>query len=172
MAKQIKKIFETWQKDKLEEEPTTTAENNSSAVILLKISSSKYILLTSDAGVPPLSSVAEKLSEMGIKDQIVYYQIPHHGSRHNVNTQLLNNLIGNILDENSTISKGACVSVAKNSDYKHPSQAVINAFVRRGIRPVMTKGCNLCKHSDDIPTREGYSPAKQLEFCSDYEVEG
>ncbi len=172
MQKTLKKIFETWITDKLEDEPITTAENNSSAVILLKISSSRYILLTSDAGVPPLLKVAEKLSEMGIKDKIVYYQIPHHGSKHNVNTNLLNNLIGDILDEGSTISKGACVSVAKNSDYKHPSQAVINAFVRRGIKPVITKGKNLCKHSDDIPIREGYTTAKQLEFCANYEIEG
>lgn len=172
LVKNIKKIFENWAIDNLEDEPVTSAENNSSAVILLKITSSQYILLTSDAGVPALSNVTEKLSEMGIKDKIVYYQIPHHGSKHNINTKLLNNLIGNIVDEGLTINRGACVSVAKNSDYKHPSQAVINAFVRRGIKPSTTKGSNLCKHSSDIPTREGYSTAKQLEFCANYEIEG
>ena len=167
----IKKIFEEWKSDNLENEPITTAENNSSVVLLLKISSSEYILLTSDAGVQPLNLVTEKLTELNIKDKIIYYQIPHHGSKHNVNTKLLNNLIGDIVDEGSTINKGACVSVAKNSDYKHPSQAVVNAFVRRGIGPVMTKGKNLCKHSADIPVREGYTSAKQLKFCANYEVE-
>lgn len=168
----IIKIFETWTCDKLENDPTTTAENNSSTVLLLKINSSQYILLTSDAGVEPLQMVSEKLSTMGIKNNVVYYQIPHHGSKHNVNSSLLDNLIGKIVDENTTIEKGACISVAKESDCKHPSQAVINAFVRRGIKPVLTQGKNLCKHSNDIPVRDGYVTAKQLEFCANYEVEG
>lgn len=159
-----------WGVDYLENNPKTTAENNSSVVLLLKIDN-KYCLLTSDAGVLALNFAADELESLGLESNCAeYIQLPHHGSKHNVDTQILNRLIGESIKNNDAAIRKGIVSISKESDNKHPSKAVLNAFKQRGVNVCKTKGSNLVYHSNDIPMREGYTKAQSYDFFEELEV--
>ena len=160
-----------WGIDYLENNPETTAENNSSVVLLLK-TDNKYSLLTADAGVSALNHAADELENLGLDSNCAdYIQLPHHGSKHNVDSKLLNRLIGESIKETDVASKSGIVSISKESDGKHPSKAVLNAFKQRGVNVCKTRGVNLVYHSNDIPVREGYSTAQSYDFFEKLEVD-
>ena len=128
--------------------------------------------MTSDAGVSALNYAADELECLGLNSNCAaYIQVPHHGSKHNVDSNLLNRLIGDSIKETDTASKSGIVSISKESDGKHPSKAVLNAFKQRGVNVCKTKGSNLVHRSSDIPVREGYSTAQSYDFFDKLEVD-
>jgi hypothetical protein len=55
----------------------------------------KQLLLTADAGVPALDLALDWVEEQGARIyQPRFIQIPHHGSRHNASSDILNRLLG------------------------------------------------------------------------------
>ena len=160
-------LIESWSDEKLREDVKTTAENEMSAVVLGKMESEKY-LLTGDVGLRGLKKAIEYADTIGIslKDNISVYQMPHHGGRHNVSPTILNNLLGEILDEGIVTNKKAFVCVGKNSD--HPKKMVVNAFIRRGVRVFKASGSTV-RHSVEMPAREGWSAVANLNFSDKVE---
>jgi beta-lactamase superfamily II metal-dependent hydrolase len=125
-------------------DPQTTPENNSSAILAVVQSGHKY-LFTSDAGVPAL----QKASEQYKLDGCHWMQIPHHGSRRNINPALIEHFS----------PKYAWVS-AEGSN-KHPRRAVVNAFKEAGAVVCSTHyptSTNMWIHSGTVPPRTGYTP--------------
>ena len=145
-------LIESWSDEKLREDVKTTAENEMSAVVLGKMDNEMY-LLTGDVGLRGLKKAIEYAETIGIplKDNISIYQIPHHGGRHNVSPSILNDLLGEILDEGTVTHKKAFVCVGKSSD--HPKKMVVNAFIRRGVR-VFKAGGSTVRHSVEMPARD------------------
>ena len=136
----------------------TSSENNSSAVLVLSIGDKK-ILITGDAGVPALEDVIKYASQIGIRlDSLELMQVPHHGSKKNVNSAVLD----------SIKSSSAFISAAKEGAPKHPSQRVINALARRGTSVCVTQGNSICYRFNN-PPREGWGAAPLFEFKSTYE---
>lgn len=82
-------------------------------------------------------------------NSLSFIQVPHHGSRRNIGPAVLNKLVGNIVSEGGRSGVCAFISCAPDSD-KHPHQAVINAFTRRGAKVVATEGTNK-RHSSNAP---------------------
>jgi beta-lactamase superfamily II metal-dependent hydrolase len=124
-------------------------------------------LLTGDVGIRGLNNAISYSNKIGIDlKEVDLYQIPHHGGRHNINTCVLNNLIGPIVNENHTPSKIALVSVAKGSS--HPRKMVTNAFIRRGVNVVEARAQTL-RHSANMPQREGWSVAPSITFSPNVE---
>lgn len=166
----IKEIFETWTEDNLTDNSQTSAENNSSVILLLNLDG-KLFLLTADAGIQALENAIDELEAIGLTYKDLHFiQIPHHGSKRNVGPNILNRMIGPVIGECST-NKYSCVSVAKEENTKHPAKAVLNAFRRRGVAVCSNKTGTYCKHSIDLPVRDGYSTAKVFEFYTSYEIE-
>lgn len=166
----IKQIFETWTEDILTDDANTSAENNSSVILLLNLDN-KLFLLTSDAGIEALDKAMDEFESIGFTNKdICFLQVPHHGSKRNVGPTILDRMIGPVIGECDT-NKSACVSTPKEENPKHPAKAVLNAFRRRGVGVSTPEGGNWCKHSSDIPVREGYSTAKVFEFFTSYEIE-
>lgn len=167
LVEAIRALKETWTGEQLKENVTTTAENEMSTIIFGEMDEESF-LLTGDAGIRALRnaiSFAESKS-INLSDTVSVYQVPHHGGRHNVSPSILNDLIGNIVEEGSTPNKIAIVSVSKESD--HPRQMVVNAFVRRGAKIFKTKGNTLRQHKN-MPERNGWSSAEKLNFNEDVE---
>jgi len=128
--------------DSLEDSPETTPENDSS-VLLAGIHHEKKVLLTADAGVPALQNAADTYN---LKD-LYLMQIPHHGSRHNINCALI---------EHFNPTK-AWVS-AKGS-VRHPRRSVVNAFKNQGATVFSThydSVTNIHLSIGGVPTRSGY----------------
>lgn len=167
MAEAIKKVAETFNIETLDDRGETSAENNSSVILLLSMDQ-KYCLLTSDAGIPALNEAINILDHNNIDcSKIGFIQVPHHGSKHNVCPAILDKLIGPKLKEEKKI-KTAFVSVSKDSDVKHPSKKVTNAFRRRGAHVHDTSGFTKW-HYHQAPDRPSFSLSVALPFYNEVE---
>lgn len=166
--KAINFIKETWGKDSLKENVTTTPENETSTVILGDMDD-EYFLLTGDAGIRGLRCAIDYADSIGssLKENVTFYEIPHHGGRHNVSPSILNDLLGEIVEEDATTSKIAFTCTGKGTN--HPRQMVVNAFVRRGVKVYTTNGETIHHKHGDMPAREGWTALTTLSFQEEVE---
>jgi beta-lactamase superfamily II metal-dependent hydrolase len=129
-------------------DPQTTPENNSSTILAVVQNYDKY-LFTSDAGVPALQKAAEKYNLSGCH----WMQIPHHGSRRNINPALIKHFS----------PKSAWVSAEGSK--KHPRRAVVNAFKAAGsvvFSSHYPTSTNMWIQTGTVPARTGYKPLVPL----------
>lgn len=147
-------------------EDDTSPENNMSVVQFSNLCGNT-VLLTGDAGRAALSETIEyapyaDLALPGI-DRV---QMPHHGSRHNVSTEVLDSLLGPKLDSQSEIFL-AIISAAKE-DKDHPRKAAIRAFIHRGAKVITTEG-NSIRTGHNAPTREGWTSVEPVPYPEEQE---
>lgn len=157
-------IAERWNIETLREDVETSAENESS-VVLYGVADGKGILLTGDAGVRALSATADYAEGNGVSlpSILSFIQIPHHGSRHNVSTKVLDRIAGPRKPVDDGVRpKAAYVSASKDST-THPRKAVVNAFIRRGARVVATQG-QIKWYFYRMPGRQGWVSVTPLAF--------
>lgn len=108
----------------------TNPRNNSSAITHIQPGDSR-LLFTGDAGVPALNQAMDFLDGQGETASLLsMFQIPHHGSRHNLDRDTCERILGSHTDE-----RRGCgvVSVAKKNP-KNPAPRIANACGRRGYR--------------------------------------
>ncbi len=134
----------------------TSAENNMSVIQYANLCSQK-ILLTADAGRDALTEAADYAPWAGLTlPGIDHFQVPHHGSRRNVSTEIFNRWLGEVLPESKKPQKGtgsfAAIISASKDDEDHPRKAVIRACIHRGANVFSTEGKNLCT-SQNAPSR-------------------
>jgi len=147
-----RRLAEGFDVETLTDEGETSAENNSSAIVLVQLAPGNFALFTGDAGTPALTAAANALAAVGFDfNTIRFIQVPHHGSQRNVGPTILNCFVGPRLSGEAT-TKTAFVSAAKDSDPKHPSKKVMNAFRRRGAPVHATQGMPKL-HFRDAPDR-------------------
>jgi len=121
----------------------TSAENEMSVVQFALLNGHK-ILLTADSGRGGLDEAIRYAPFAGlVLPGIDMFQVPHHGSRRNVSTEILNRLLGPILPATPVVPKfSAFVSSAK-ADEAHPRKAVVRAMQHRGGSVLTTEGKNV-----------------------------
>lgn len=141
--------------------PGTNPRNNSSVITLLQFDGFRA-LLTGDAGVPALERALDFADLVGLPaSQPNLAKIPHHGSRRNGSSALFNRMLG----PTTANSVGNCyVSVVSDTDPKHPSGRIMNAYANRGFANFWTLrvGISLLWQSSGLPQRSGYGPATPL----------
>ncbi len=116
----------------------TAAENEMSVVQYANLLGHK-ILLTGDTGRVGLTEAADYAPCVGLTlPGIDKFQVPHHGSRRNVSTEVLDRWLGNIKPNQGEQTFTAVISAAKNDD-DHPRKAVIRAMIHRGGGVYSTK---------------------------------
>jgi beta-lactamase superfamily II metal-dependent hydrolase len=144
----------------------TTSRNNTSVITLFNLDGHR-LLLTGDAGVPALRGALDFMDtyRLGV-NPLSFVQVPHHGSRHNVDAQLLDRLLGEpgVAPQNSIT---AFVS-ASEKDEDHPHPKVLNAFKRRGCRVQSTEGTDIWHHHN-APTRANYASLEPLPWYEESE---
>jgi hypothetical protein len=96
----------------------TSPENEVSTVLALPSPKGEIYLFTADAGVEALTDVASRCT----LQRLHWMQIPHHGSRRNLNENLI-----------SHFQPKTCVVSAKGS-IKHPSKKLVNALKTNGAK--------------------------------------
>ena len=148
----------------------TSAENNMSVIQYAYLCNNK-ILLTADAGRAAISEAADYAPYIGLTlPGIDRIQVPHHGSRHNVSTELLDRWLGQRLDskpESGEEHFTAIVSSAKN-DKDHPRKSVIRAFIHRGAKVITTEGRSIQTHCN-APNRIGWGPVEAIPYPDEQE---
>jgi beta-lactamase superfamily II metal-dependent hydrolase len=168
MAKAISIVKAMWGQEVFSEEETS-AENEMSVVQYANLCGSR-ILLTADTGRGGLQEAADYAPHVGLSlPGLDRFQIPHHGSRRNVSTELLDLWLGERLS--SQPAKGeeiftAIISAAKD-DEDHPRKAVVRAAIHRGARVVTTQGSSLSTHQN-APDR-GWRTAEPLPYPDEQE---
>lgn len=164
-AKEIINIIAVWASDEgIDDKDTTSAQNNSSVILKLELEG-HTLLFTGDAGITALENASNFVDTASLK----FIQVPHHGSKRNIGPTILDKLVGGIVGEGEKRDIAAFISCAAGSD-KHPSQAVINAFTRRGVKVITTEGTGKCHYKGKI-SREGWSKVTPRPFVSDYNIE-
>jgi beta-lactamase superfamily II metal-dependent hydrolase len=142
----------------------TNPRNNSSAITLLTVDGFR-MLFTADAGVPALDRAWDWLEEHeGDTSPPGFIDLPHHGSRHNASSALLDRLLGNT-DQPEV--RTAFVNVGRDAK-KHPSARVVNSFKRRGYRVYETRGKTVHESSPDVPRRPGWVEAVPLDALDEF----
>lgn len=152
--------------------PNETSAENEMSVVQTATIAGKSIVLTGDAGRSALAEAAAYAPFAGlVLPGVDRFQVPHHGSRRNVSTALLDQWLGQRLavqpPEGHETFTAVCSSALE--DKAHPRKAVERAFVHRGARFVATEGQNI-RTSFNAPKREGWSPAALRPYPPNYEA--
>ena len=135
----------------------TTHENEMSVIQYANLCNHK-ILLTADAGCGALDEAADYAPVVGLSLPGIYrFQVPHHGSRRNLSTDILDRWLGDILPESERPEEGtgsftAIISASKE-DEDHPRKVVIRACIHRGAKVFSTEGNDL-RTSYNAPSRD------------------
>ncbi len=134
-----------------------SAENKMSVIQYAALCNTK-ILLTADGAVDSFSEAAAYAPYAGLTlPGIDRFQVPHHGSRRNVSTEMLDAWVGprrqSQLPEGSELFQ-AYISSAK-ADPDHPRNAVRRAFIHRGAKVVATEGRTI-RTQVNAPQRPGW----------------
>ena len=166
--KTINFIKEAWGKDSLKENVSTEPDNETSTVIFGDMEEECF-LLTGDVGIRGLRCAIDYANGIGrsIQENVTFYEVPHHGGRCNVSPSILNDLLGEIVEEGTSPSKTAFVCTGKGTD--HPRQMVVNAFVRRGVKVYTTAGQTIHHTRGDMPGRDGWTTLTALGFQENVE---
>ena len=167
-------VISDWSEDRLFRLPETSVCNESSTVLYANPMANERVLFTADAGIEALTRTAEVLRNdyAFLPGSLSLIQIPHHGSRHNVNSAVLNSLLGSIqlsdLVSSGNIIGTAIASVAAKAmdDPKdqHPRFSVRNAFRRRGY--ACYTSVNGCIHHSRNLWDRGWPSSEALPFSS------
>jgi len=149
-------------------EDDTSPENNMSVVQYANLCG-KRVLLTGDAGRAALNEAADFAPHVGLTlPGIDRIQVPHHGSRHNVSTEILDRWLGPKLGAKSdTESFTAIVSAAKE-DKDHPRKSVIRGFIHRGAKVISTESGGK-RTGQNAPEREGWVAVESIPYPEDQE---
>jgi beta-lactamase superfamily II metal-dependent hydrolase len=146
--------------------PGCGPRNNSSVIALLRLDG-KRVLLTGDAGVPAVEAALDYAQANAIDaTRASIVQIPHHGSRRNASSVLLDRMLGPIGQAETGES---FVSVISDTDRKHPSGRVVNAYARRGYPYFWTADGPKLWASADAPPRPDYGPAPPGRPLAEYD---
>ncbi len=149
----------------------TSAENEMSVVQYALLNEQK-ILLTADTGREGLKEIVRYAPYIGLQlPGIDRFQVPHHGSRRNVSTDILDCLLGPRLPQKPQAGQetfSAIISSAE-ADPDHPRKAVIRAMIHRGAKVISTEGRSICTFSTNAPTRQGWSPVDQMPYPEEQE---
>jgi hypothetical protein len=147
----------------------TSSENEMSVVQYASVNG-KRILLTGDTGRDGLTEAADYLESRGVTLPGIWcFQVPHHGGRHNVSTEVLDRWLGPTLPvmPNTTTWNGVCSSA--KADTHHPKMAVKRAFMHRGAHWSETEGKTVCVPSGI--SRPDWSAIPQATYPTEQEME-
>ncbi|HIF9450630.1 TPA: ComEC/Rec2 family competence protein [Photobacterium damselae] len=157
----ISMIKSIWGIDNLSEDVITSPLNSSSIITLIKCDGNN-LLFTGDSGVEALDQAYSTYNTHSLGVPLKLFQVPHHGSRRNISSNILDKYIGQKVNKGNTVNINAICSAAKNAE-KHPRSSVVNALIHRGVNVVATKGMTI-RHHYGMEERTGWSPISSLEY--------
>lgn len=158
-ARALNKVLQYFPIETLRDDDDDSARNQSSVILLLDIDGDR-LLFTGDAGIEALNRAAdgyEVLHGSFGAAPLHMFQVPHHGSKHNLGPTVLDRVVGAGAGPRVIT---AIASSSKSSE-KHPSPKVTNALGRRGARVLATEGKGIYFHSPGR-TRPGWVPIAAL----------
>lgn len=145
----------------------TSSENEMSLVQYLNFGG-EPILLTGDAGREALTETIAYAPMVGLNlPGLKMVQVPHHGGRHNVSSEILDALLGPKFDSMpaNTLFSAICSSAKEDKD--HPRKVVKRAFLHRGAHFSETEGKPV--HWSRGISRPGWTSIPQADYPTEME---
>lgn len=122
-----------------------TSRENEMSVVQSAVLNGHKILLTGDAGREALQeAIAYAPNAAFSLPGIRYFQVPHHGGRHNVSTEILDQLLGARMSSKPEIYTWNAICSSAKADEDHPRKSVIRAMIHRGGHFAATEGRTIC----------------------------
>ncbi len=156
-------VRENYSTETLREGGVTSAENESSVILYGNIGG-RGVLLTADAGLKALAAAVNYAGVAGLalREGLMLFQVPHHGSRNNISPNILDRIVGPPVPEGNKRNI-SCYICAGAGDTTHPRRVVLNALIRRGLEPKVTKGSVKCAFGG-VSRRPGWGPVAAESF--------
>lgn len=165
----IRNVIAEWGQENLKGDTEGTSRENESSVVQYSEMCGEKILLTGDAGIEALQEAYEYAISMGVQlPGIDRLDVPHHGSRRNLSTDILDKWLGERLSAQSNSSTLSAIISANPNDTEHPKKAVVRALIHRGATVVQTDS-GAIRTSKNAPDREGWSPVPPIDYPTDME---
>ena len=151
-------------------EEGTSRENEMSIIQYAQLCEDR-IILTGDAGREALDIAANYAPNVGLYlPGVDKFQVPHHGSRHNLSSRILDKWFGPVLSmapDSSEVKFTAMIS-ASDKDEDHPRKVVVRSLIHRGGSVIQTKGNNI-RTQKNAPARPDYYPIQSLTYPEEIE---
>lgn len=147
-----------------------TSNENEMSVVQYAELCGKKILLTADTGKNGLKELIDYAPYIGLSlPGIDRFQVPHHGGRRNVNTELLDTIIGPRLEQKPDEGSFSAFISSAEADESHPRNVVVRALIHRGARLLTTEGKSIRTIGGIAPKREGWTTATPVVYPEEYE---
>ena len=173
-ARMVAKLEESistaaWGVENLKGDTDGTSEENETSIVQFADVCERKMLLTGDAGVRALTEAHQAAEAMGKStSELDWFQVPHHGSRRNLSSDVLDTWLGEKLT-GPTASPSTCAIISANQkDTEHPKKAVVRALIHRGRRVIQTDGTLQIK-TKGAPDRNGWTTVTPLEYPNEQE---
>ncbi|MBC8725816.1 MBL fold metallo-hydrolase [Paraburkholderia sp. 31.1] len=145
-----------------------TSNENEMSVVQYALLDRRRVLLTGDAGREALTEAANYAPYVGLQLPGIHdFQVPHHGGRHNVNTEVLDRWLGPRLSGSPAQTTWRAVCSSAKADEHHPRKAVVRAMIHRGAWFGATEGSSICLTSSY--TRPGWNWLPQTMYPTELE---
>lgn len=145
----------------------TSNENEMSVVQFAELCGQK-ILLTADTGRDGLAEVIAYAPSAGLTlPGIDRFQVPHHGGRRNLTSDLLDAIVGPRLANQPDNGHFTAIVSSAKEDEDHPRKVVMRAMIHRGANLYMTEGKTICSYQN-APDR-GWTALPTTAYPNEYE---
>jgi hypothetical protein len=139
--------------------PNETSAENEMSIVQHGVLCGQRILLTADAGRSALTEAADYATATGIVlPGVDRFQVPHHGSRRNVSTEVLDRWLGPRRNQPGIPATFTAICSSAKLDEDHPRKSVKRAIIHRGGNFYATEGINIVSYGGAAPSRPGYGP--------------
>jgi len=154
--------------------PDGTSNENEMSIVQFARLCGHAIVLTADSGRDGLSEAANYAPAVGLAlpGGVTKCQIPHHGGRHNVSTELLDRWFGARWPQPPAPGTGVFTAIvsAADEDEDHPRKAVLRGFIHRGAKILTTEGNpGGGRTGHNAPARSGWSAATPVPYPTEME---
>jgi hypothetical protein len=149
--------------------PGETSNENEMSVVQFAHLCGNKILLTGDTGRAGLREVIDYAPTAGLLlPGVDRFQVPHHGGRHNVSSELLDELLGSKLSNRGSLATFSTYISSAKADPDHPRKSVVRAMIHRGGKVFTTEGGGIRSRGGSAPERN-WGPAVPAAYPEEQE---
>ncbi|MEP3035981.1 MAG: MBL fold metallo-hydrolase [Pseudoruegeria sp.] len=163
----IKRRAAQWGFEALKGDTDGTSAENETSVVQYAEMCGKKILLTGDTGVQGLEEAYNFAVHSGVVlPGVDLFDVPHHGSRRNLSSDILDKWLGQKHLFPPTNSSYTAIMSANRNDADHPRPSVVRALKHRGGKVYQPKG--VLHQPYNAPDR-GWTAADELDYPTEVE---
>ena len=149
--------------------PESVSSENEMSVVQYAVLCGERILLTADAGRDGLTEALDYAQNQGIAfPGVDRFQVPHHGSRRNLSSEICDRILGPKLSAKSADSNFEAYISSAKADPDHPRKVVVRACIHRGGNVYMTEGRSIVT-GVNRPTRQGWTSLVAADYPHEQE---